>query len=536
MLVVGYLRLIAGILLLTCSLAGGESAKSLYKKARKAEKAGNIAQAYVWYAEAAAMDPKGGTKAWNHSLALRTKALTEIKQMPAGLDREPPASTEDLGDALLGHITAKDLKEAVAPLPPMELGANSRIESFNLKDNPKALYEKVARAYGLDVVFDGDYNPTKPVRFLAERVGYKEAMRILGAATGTFLLPVSEQLFLVAKDTTQKRKELEPTMAVVVPIPETVSDQEAQELSRAVQQLMDIKKLVIDTSRRLVLIRDRVSRVHPAQVVIDELLHPRPEVVIEVEFVELAKSSMTRYGLSLPSSFPIVWLSNWMGNKPSIPAGFLNFATFGGGMSLFGIGIADAELIATMNRTSANTVLKGEVRSVSGQPAVFHVGDKYPVQTQGYFGPVEGHGKVYTPPPTISFEDLGIMLKLTPYIHGTDEVSLEVDAEFKVLAGETANGIPVISNRSFQGTVRLKNDEWAAMSGLVYSSELRTLKGIAGLANLPYLGALFRQDKTEKKSGQTLLLLKPRLVRLPVAEFMTKQIWTGTETRPLAPL
>ena len=527
------MRLLVPVLLLASSLLAGESVGDLLRRAKKAEKSGDIAQAYVLYAEAAAVDPHGQTNAWARSLALRRRALTEIKAMPPDLER---GDEEAVTNSLLGAITAKDLEQARRPRPPIELRASQRPLNFDLRGDSRELCEQVALAFGLDVVFDSDYTASKPVHLRIKNTGYREALRILGAATGTFAVPVSEQLILVAQDTTRKRQDLEQSMAVVIPIPETVSVQEAQELAQSVQQVMEIKKLVVDPQRGLVLIRDRVSRVRPAQALFAELLRARPEVVVEVDFLEANETSKTRYGLSLPASVPIAWLSTLWGNSPSIPSGLTSLATFGGGATLLGLGIANAELFASMSRSTSRTLLHAEVRAVDGQAATLHVGDKYPVQTQGYFGPTEGGGQVFTPPPTISFEDLGIVVKITPHIHDAGEITLEIETEFKVLSGQAMNDIPVIANRSFQGVARLRNDEWAVVAGLVRTSQLKAISGLVGLSQIPYLGALFRQNTREQESGQTLLVLKPRLVRLPASAFLNRPIWTGTETKPLAPL
>jgi len=206
-------------------------------------------------------------------------------------------------------------------------------------------------------------------------------------------------------------------------------------------------------------------------------------------------------------------------------------------MSIFGIGLANAEIFASMSRSSSRLLLKSTVRSTNGQPATLHVGDKYPIMTSGYFGNTGNQkGTVYTPPPSFNFEDLGVVVKVTPYIHGTKDVTLDVETEFKVLSGGTSNGIPVVANRKFQGTVRVAEDQWAVVSGLVKSSDIKSFTGIVGLSQLPIIGHVLRENSREKESGQTLIVLKPRLVIPPATEVVTDTLWTGSEGRPKIPI
>jgi general secretion pathway protein D len=59
-------------------------------------------------------------------------------------------------------------------------------------------------------------------------------------------------------------------------------------------------------------------------------------------------------------------------------------------------------------------------------------------------------------------------------VHGTEDVTLTVEAEFKVLAGQASNGIPIISNRSLKSDVTLKMGEWAVVAGLIDDEDART--------------------------------------------------------------
>lgn len=437
--------------------------------------------------------------------------------MPADLDAGEAGDPEL--DALLGSISDQELEEARRPLPPMELQCREQPVALNLRGDARQIYEKAAPALGLGVIFDGDFQAGKEVRVRLDAAGCREALRILGAATSTFAVPVSEKLFLVAQDTPQKRQELEHNMAQVIPIPETLTVQEAQELARAVQQVVEIQKLVIDSEQRLVLLRDRVSKVRPAEALFYRLMAARPEVVVEVEFLEVVENSTLAYGFRPPTSVLISFLPD------SMPLGFP--LTLG----LFGITIGDAELVASMSRNSTRTLLRSQVRSVSGQPATLHVGDRYPIQTNAYIGDTSGGGDVFVPPPQINFEDLGVLLKLTPYVHGAGEVTMEIEIEFKILAGAALNGLPVIANRKFQAMTRMRDGEWAVMAGLMRASEARTVTGLAGLSQLPYLGALFRRTSSEKDDRQTLLVIKPTIVRSSGGDRLAPPIWTGTETR-----
>ena len=80
--------------------------------------------------------------------------------------------------------------------------------------------------FGLDCVFDGDYTPIESMKFQLKSVDYHVALRGLEAATGTFIIPLTGHIFMVAKDTPQKRTELQPRVAVSIPLPNSVTQQD----------------------------------------------------------------------------------------------------------------------------------------------------------------------------------------------------------------------------------------------------------------------------------------------------------------------
>ncbi|MBZ5593043.1 MAG: type II and III secretion system protein [Acidobacteriia bacterium] len=515
------------------TLAAADAAK-IFEEGRKAEHAGQMVQAYLLYSQAASLDPLNPFYRLK-SEAVKSRAALESPPKPPDADAKPETTAADPASTF-DPLNASDRSAERTPKPPPELKGAPELKDFDLHADAKSLWQQVARAFGLEAVFDTDYESGPPLTFRLDQTGYRQALRAAEAATGSFVVPISRRLFLVVKDTDQKRKEREPTVAVTVAVPQATTTQELTEIGQAVRQLFTLEHMGWDQGLNLVIMRDRISRVVPAVRVFNELLHHRPQIDIEMELLEVDRTSSLAYGVDLPMTFPITYLGTfWHSPVPSIVA---KMATFGGGQSLFGIAIADAALLANMSRSFTRTLVRSEIRAVDGTPATMHVGEKFPVLTAGYYGPASSSqgGTVYLPPPSFTFEDLGINLKVTPRIHGMDEVTLDLETEFKVLTGQTNNGIPIITSRHLSSKIRLREGEWGVVAGLLTSSEARTISGIAGLSSIPVLGRLFQQNNKDENTSQVLLIIKPTLLNLPPDEFVTPTIWTGSELRPVMPL
>lgn len=508
---------------------GSDAAERYYKAGEQAQKAGDTLKAYLLYAHAAQLDPM------NAAYAFRRMALQSAAPLTSTPRLGPDPADETLGATLLADgLMTGELSGSELTAPPPRLSGAPGKHSFDLRGEPQMIFDQVAGAYGIQVIYDSAYQNPPSLRFHIDDAGYVEALRALEAASDSFFVPLAEHLAMVVRDTAQKRIELTPVMSLAVPIPERISVQEAQEIATAVQQTMEIRRISLDPARRVVYFRDAVSKVLAARQVFGNLSRLRAQVRVDVEFLSVGNTSTLNYGLSLPTSSTIVDFGKAFLNRPTATG--LNFFTFGGGGTVLGMGIADAAAFATLSKASADTVLSAEIVTLDGQPATLHIGDRYPVTTSSFSGAGGGVGFQNGGfAPTIQFEDLGLMLKVTPAVHENYEVTLDVDAEFKTLGSGGINGIPVIDNRSYQGKVRLKDGEWAVIAGLVTTSDSETPTGIAGLMSLPWIGRLFSHQTHVKESTQTLIVLKPHLVALPAWETALKAIWTGTESRPITP-
>jgi len=511
-------------------LGAEQTAAQLFRDGQKAEQAGQTVRAYLLYAQAAAKDPTNVTY-WTRAQALRPAASMAQPEIGAVLGAK--SSEPETDPSLVGSISEWDIVEAKRhPLPPTELKAAPGKKDFQLKGDSKTLWEQVGSAFDLLVVFDTAYQPVPGIRFEISGVDYRDALRTLQGATNSFVVPAADRLILVANDTPQKRQELESTAAVVIPIPEPFTVQEVQEIGTGIRGTLEIQRLMIDTQRRLVLIRDRVWKVRAAEMLLHDLMQPRSQVAIEIEVVSADETKTNTWGIDLPTQFPVVSFGSLFNNLPknvtsSIPAGFASFLTFGAGASFMGLGLTNATLFATASHANSTTLLKSEVVTSDGVPVSFHVGEKYPIVTGSYSASTGTSGGLI-PPPQFNFEDLGLILKITPHVHGMEEMTLEVSAEFKLLGATSFNGIPVVAARKLESKVRLVNGEWAVLAGLVSKTEMKTISGVPGLMAIPFL----RKNTSEEDRSEAMVVLKPHLLNLPPTEALTHTDWIGTETRP----
>ena len=498
---------------------------SLIQQAIRAETTGDFKRAYLLWAQAAAKDPK----LWAKAKKLEAYASDAPAAIP-GFTAGPLEVEDETGsDAPPGVITTRDLDEARRFSAPMRLKPFPGTRSFHLRGDVKSLVESVAHEFGYLPIIDRDLQnaPSTPLRFDIENATYDTALHMLEAATNTFMVALTPSSFIVAQDSTQKRNELEPSAVQLFLIPERSSVQEAQEILTAVQQSLEIRRAVLDPGKRLILMRGPYSRIQVAGALLRQLVGFKPQVSIEVELITFAANKSRSWGLGLQTSSNLINFGKLLSNIVwSNTSTITNLLGFGGGATFLGIGLTGANLFAHATEGESRSLLRSQVVVVDGQPASIHIGDKYPIVTSQFSG-ASGLGAY----PSFNFEDLGLVMKVTPAIHSGEEVSLDIEAEFKVINGTGANGIPIIGDKKLQSKLRINTSDWVVVAGLLSRSDADSISGLPGLSALPVVGNIFRDTTRSTDFSEALILIKANVLSDGPSDKISAPVWVGSDTR-----
>ena len=136
--------------------------------------------------------------------------------------------------------------------------------------------------------------------------------------------------------------------------------------------------------------------------------------------------------------------------------------------------------------------------------------------------------------PSAQYEDLGLKVKATPRLHGDSDVTLQLQFDIKNLTGTSINGIPILSNRSIEQTIRLRENETSVLSGILQSSAIRSTSGLPWTSTAPGIGLLTGENTANIQQSELLILVTPRALRLPPHDFPAVYAGRGEPSTPPA--
>ncbi len=132
----------------------------------------------------------------------------------------------------------------------------------------------------------------------------------------------------------------------------------------------------------------------------------------------------------------------------------------------------------------------------------------------------------------VDFVDVGIRLEVTPTISSDSLIILQVFAEISEVLDQEVQGIPRIGSREAETRVAVKSGETAIIAGLRRNQTIESTARVPLLSSIPFLGRLFRSDRTSVTQTELIIFLTPTVVEAGVVPDV---FTTGDAEKSLTP-
>ena len=382
----------------------------------------------------------------------------------------------------------------------------------------------------MTIVFDPAF-PARRITVDLNNITLEQALEVVSLQSKAVWKPVTENIVFVFEDNTQKRRDYEEQVVQTFYLSNTVQPQDLTEIITGLRQILLINHLQQVNSQNAIIIRDTPDKLALAEKVIEDIDKARPEVVVQVEVLQARLDRLRDLGIlpgqNAAATFtpPTSTTSSSSGSTPTTSSLPIDQFLHHFGAKDYSLTLPGATASAILTDSTTKIIQNPEIRSVDGQTAKLRIGDKIPVATGSFqagvgVGAVGGAGIVNPLVNTqFQYQEVGVNVDMTPRVHPNREVSLKLKVEVSSVTGtSTIGGIqqPIISQRTIEHDIRLKEGEASILGGLFERIDTKTLNGWPGFAKIPFLHYFLSDTKTEHQENEVLIVLIPRIVRMPI--------------------
>lgn len=395
--------------------------------------------------------------------------------------------------------------------------------SLQFRDaNVRMVFEALSRTTGLNVIFDRDVRTDLKTTIFVSNATLEDTVDMILMQSQLAKKVMNANTVFIYPATAPKQQEYQDLKVRTFQL----SNTDAKHIEALLKGLLKIKEIVTDERANTVSIRATPESIRVAERMIAAQDLPEPEVMLEVEVLEVSRDRLTDLGIDWPNSFTL--------GTPS------SAATWGDLHHLTINRLTASGLSATANfkltDTDANLLASPRIRTRNKEKAKILIGDKVPVISSSSVPSTSG--PVYSQ--SIQYLDVGIKLEVEPQVYRDNDVgikmSLEVSNITQIISSSNAQtGLSSlayqIGTRNASTSLRLKDGETQVLGGLIQDEDRDAANKVPGLGQLPVLGRLFSNHNGDHKKTEIVLQITPHIVRpQPAADADTREIWSGTDS------
>ncbi len=479
------------------------AAATIVNKGQLLRETGKLSEALAEFERAAALDPSNFMA---QQEVRRTRMLMEQQAKPPTVIPQSSLS--------------RRVEEAGGPV---DLAAISDVPiTLKLTEDTKVIYQTIGKLAAINVLFDPDY-VSRRIPIELNSVTLAQALEILALQSKTFWRPVTSNTIFVAADTTAKRKELEQNVIRTFYLSNLSAPTELQDVVNTLRQILELARVQQLPSQSAVVVRGTPDQVALAEKLINDIDKAKPEVIVEVAVMQVRRDKLRDLGINPPTSSSI----QVQGTTTATGTGGTTSTTgTPGTINLNRLSnLSASDFIVTIPAATANFLFTDStskiiqnpmIRALDGQKASLKIGDRVPVATGSFQPGIGGVGINPLVNTQFQYLDVGVNIDITPKVHAGREITLKLMLDISsVTSRVNIGGIeqPVIGQRRIEHEIRLKEGEVNLMGGILEEQDIKSLRGIPGLGQIPLLRYFFSTEHVEKAENELLFALVPRIVR-----------------------
>jgi general secretion pathway protein D len=489
----------------------------LLLEADKARVLGRIEDAAAGYTRALGLDPKNSRA----STGLEAVAAEEIHRREVAAARllfDAGESDEALekvkavlvenpsqrnAQALQRLIETEDVRKITSE--PMLSAAYKKPVTLEFRDAPlKSIFEVLSKASGINFIFDRDVRPDLRATIFVRDTSIEDAVDFLLVTSQLDKKVLNHNSILVYPDLPNKSKAYKELIVKSF----YLGNADVKQTLVLIKTLVKTRDVFIDERLNLLVMRDTPEAIELATKLIATQDLAQPEVILELEVLEVSRSKLQELGIRYPTQ-----LSYSLEGAGGVPGGFTLTEWLNTPRSeLVNINVTDPAFIVNLRRQDGNTTILAtpRIRVVNREKAKIHIGERLPVITTTSTANV-GVSE------SVQYLDTGLKLDVEPNVYLDDEVSMKVGLEVSNVVQEvrSPNGTLTyqIGTRNTTTVLRVRNGETQVLAGLISEVDRRTSEKVPGLADMPVLGRLFTNNSDNRLKTEIVLLITPYIVR-----------------------
>lgn len=421
--------------------------------------------------------------------------------------------------------------------------------SLQFRDaNLKMVFEALSRASGINILLDRDIKNDLKTSIFVRDASVEDTLDLILMQNELEKKVLNDTTVFIYPNTPAKVKEYQDTVMRTFQL----TNVDAKQMETMIKTMLKTKDIYVSEKNNSLVMRDSPEAVRMAEKLIATQDIDEPEVMLEVEVLEVLHSRLTQLGVKWPNqmgfsvtSTPAVSTSTTTSGgavvtttTPSAPLTVAGLRSINGNS----INVTPISMSIDLRKElgDSNLLASPRIRVKQHEKAKIMIGDRVPVITNSVT-PVASGTPVVTG--SVQYLDVGLKLEVEPDIHMDGEVAIKTYLEVSTIANQVTNAASgsvayQIGTRNVNTVLRLKDGETQVLAGLINDQDRKSVASVPWLGDIPLIGHLFGSHGDDKSKTEIILSITPHIIRnikrpdVDLAEF-----WAGTEgslrSRPL---